>query len=384
MFFNISFDDPAIGVLAQTNLSNFSFSSSLYKLNNTAQVKITDITRLLFNKIKIGSQATITFYDANSKEEYINKMSVLSFTKDVSVGMADIISITFISSQYFKDEVSTQAHSGTVSQILYNICSKSFQYNLNWSDSDDIVRYRYQIAERYQDFMLRMLKYGVIKETPVFLYSDARGKLNFKGEYDLRKETPKYYLTLGLTDNVKQKFDISKTMIEIIVDNFTANSCSSKTSSSITSKFTTTLFKSPSVFLSEKTSINIEDKNAQTESLHEYTKDNGVKSFYASPTRTDFYGWELAPTDALAIAVRNNYNEIYNRYTLNISITSIAPDIFIPGTTVWVVLPFKPTEKSSTGVSVNCSEGIYIVQSVVYTYTNNKFNTRMVLSQIAY
>lgn len=375
MRFRIYFDEIGDGGIPEANIQSFNFVSNMFKMYAGANIVIKDIKAGLINKIKTGLGVTVEFYDTSDVEKvYSNKMAVLSFKKFMGNGIIDLIEINLISSLFFEKEVVTQAHEGSVSQIILNIFKDSLtspEYKLDIDSTSDKSRYRYQIAETYPAFIKRLFKYAYKDNGAVFLYHDSRGELKLKGVKSFIEAEPSYVASTLSNSQWGVKIDGSNRLLNLVINDYTIDTTDSVSTSSITSKFSTELFKSQDYFIEEATFNGVCSlDNAQTKRIY--------------PKRQDFYNWDITPEDAFALACRKGFEDTYMSYTVSITTNDFLLDSLAIGSVIYLILPYNPTELSSSGEMVNGGEGKYMVTRVRYNFHDGMFRTTADLVQVGF
>lgn len=375
MRFRIYFDESGDGGIPEANIQSFNFVSNIFKMYAGANLVIKDIKASLVNKIKTGMGVKVEFYDiTDSNAKYTNDMGILSFKKYMGDGIIDKIEVNLISSLFFEKEVVTQAHEGNISQILFTIFKDNLtnpEYKLDLDSTSDRSRYRYQIAETYPNFIKKISRFAYKDNGTVFLYHDPRGTLKLKSAVDFINKEPSYVASTLSTDQWGIKADGSGMLLNLPIMDYTVDTLDSASTSSLTSKFTTELFKSPDSFIEEATFTGVcSTANAQ------------VKRTY--PQRQDFYNWDISPDDAFALACRKGFEDTYMAYTISITVNDFLLDTLALGNVIYVILPYNPTELGSSGEKVNGGEGKYMVTRVRYNFHDGIIRTIADLVQVGF
>ena len=375
MRFRIYFEETGDGGIPEANIQSFNFISNLFKMYAGANLIIKDIKANIVNKIKTGAGVIVEFYDLNNTEiKYSNKMRILSFKKFMGDGVIDKIEVNLISSLFFEKEVTTQAHEGNVSQIIFNIFKDNLSnpdYVIDIDSTSDKSRYRYQIAETYPNFLKKLCKYAYKDNGTVFLYHDPRGVLKLKGVSSFLNSEPSYVASTLNMDQWGVKVDGSGMLLNLPIMDYTIDTVDSVSTSSVTSRFSTNLFKSPDSYIGEATFNGVcSSKNAQ------------VKKVY--PHKQDFYNWDITPEDAFALACRKGFEDTYMSYTLTITVNDFQLDTLALGNVLYVILPYNPTELGSSGEMVNGGEGKYMVTRVRYNFYDGMLRTIADLVQVGF
>lgn len=373
MTFAVTFEDEFLGTLPKTEISYFVFYSSIMKLYSSAKVIIKGIDSSKINKIKIGTPVNVIFYDENSDTSYTNKMKVLTFTKEETDGIVTYITLILVSSLFFNNDESTSAYEGSVSQILNTIISTSLKTTVTASNieaTEDRGRIRYRIAEESQEFIKRIMKYGIISNGPVYIYYDAKGCLNLKGINSLRKKDIAFIDVPPLVESSGVQIEQSDSIKKLLMFSHKFNINKGKQTSKVTSIFNTELFKSPNSIATKVVVAGEQDNNASVEEIY--------------PHRVDYYDWNIVPDDALGIALKTSFEDLGMFQTLIASYEGFLVDELDLGSLHCVILPYEPTEKSSTNSDVNSSEGTYMVMDVSFIYDGSIQKTEANLIQVGH
>lgn len=374
MTFYIEFKNALIGRVDPITIGSFSFLSSLFNVYAGAKLLLKDFAREHNNDIKTGMDVDIHFVEENStKKGYVVNMSVLSFTKVPGPSTTNYIDITLVSRAYFYNDTFTTAYSGTVSQIADEIYSSKFSKYYNSFDlheSKERPRIRYQLGEKYIDFIDRISKYGYVDNKPMYLYSDTIGNLNLKSISNMESSYAKYMVTPLIFHQENQKVEVGELAIPLIAMEYSFNGANRNSISEYSSIFNTSLFISPSSYSSTIIFRDTEDGNAQTEVL--------------SPSKVEYYGWNLTPDDAMGISIRKNYERTADTYTFSAVFDSFLIEEMKIGSVVYVILPFDPSARSANGTPVNAGEGKYMVSQVKLVYEKNLLRTYANMIQVSY
>lgn len=373
MTFTVTFENEFLGTLSKTDISYFVFYSSILKLYSSAKVILKGIDSSKINKIKVGTPVNIIFSDEDKDISYTNKMKVLTFAKEESEGIATYITLVLVSDLFFNSNDSTQAYEGCVSQILNTMLSTTLRDSVSNSDieaTEDRGRIRYMIAEEPQEFIKRIMKYGVISNGPVYIYYDAKGCLNLKGISSLKKKEISYIDIPPLVDTSGIQIEQSDSVKKLLMFSHKFNINKGKQTSEIKSVFNTELFKSPNSVATKVVVAGEQENNASVEASY--------------PHRVDFYDWNLAPDDALGIALKTSFEDLGMFQTLTATYNGFLVDELDLGSIHCVILPYEPTEKSSTNSDVNSSEGTYMVLDVAFIYDGSIQKTEANLIQVGY
>lgn len=364
----INFDDDYLGTFSKTEIDYFAYYCSLLKVNATCKIIIKSIDTTKLNKIKVGTPFTVIF--SNDEEYYENKMRILTFSKVESSGLVEYVKILAVSPLFFYNTESTQAYTGSVSQIINYMLKNDLKdiKNSYIETTEDRGRIRYRISEEPQEFITRLMKYGNIGGNPIYIYFDAKGYFNLKGITTLKYTTPAYISVPALVEkeNIKTELDETTPRLTMMSSSFTINNGSQV--SKISSIFNTELFKSPNDIDIAVTSKSVQESNASVESLY--------------PTRTDFYDWNICPDDAKSISFKTNFESLGMFQLLKATYGDFLIKELDLGNIHYVILPYTPTEKSANGSDVNGGEGTYMVVELTYIYENGLSKTQATLTQI--
>lgn len=369
----IEFEDSPIGVVHYTRILRLSFICSIFKVFSMANVVLNGLAKKYFNDMKSGLPVNFVFVDDNGKE-YINKMKVLSFSKlpDSEFNTSDIMEVTFISAMYFDKSSGTLVHEGSVGTIYDNIMSKFFRISVreySGISTEDIPRRRYQTGERTLDFMKRILKYGVQGNMPVYLFHDAKGVLNLRGISEMSKSIPEYTAIpalVGTSENMSQ----SSTNAYLLMWDFISEFNGRTTASRVDNIFTTSNFRFNDKVMSSYSFRSLETGNSQI--------------FDSIPSRTKFYGWNLAPNDAFAISAKESFESTANSCILKGTFKGMDVGRLGLGSTIDVQLPtYGNNAKNSKGEAANLGEGRYLITDLEFSITKDGVQTVASMMQVA-
>ena len=351
----IKFEDSTIGVIQPKDILKMSFICSIFKTFSMSKLIIRDFSKGSFNKIKNGSSVDVVFKDKD-KQEYVNKMKVLSFVKAPGVRLNDVIELTLISSIYFDNAFGTNVYDGSVGTIIENIMSKFFKTSINsykGTITDDLPRRRYQLSEKTLDFMKRILKYGVKESLPVYLFHDMYGNFNLKGLSEMMNDTPKFIAIPKAVYNDPSLYTKDESEQLVVMSDFITAFDGRNACSQISNKFVTSNFKFQDTVQTSYTYISVEDLTNQVE-----TK---------TPKKVKFFGWNLAPSDAATIAIKEAFEDTYTTCAFKgvFQITDI--DELDLGSVITIKLPYDKSEKNSKGQDSNLSEGKYLITDLEFS-----------------
>lgn len=368
----IEFEDSPIGIVSPSKVLKVSFICSIYKVYSMANLMLSGLAKQYFNDIKCGSPINFVFKDDNNT--YINKMRVLSFSKipDSQYGMSDILNVTLISAIYFDKSAGTMVHEGSVGSIYDTIMSKFFNNSVveySGTLTDDLPRRRYQTQERTLDFMKRILKYGIQGGMPVYLFHDAKGVLNLKGISEMSKSLPSYTAVPSI-NGVSPEMGLSSTNSFLTIWDFISEFDGKTTCGFINNVFTTANFRFNNKIVDSYTFKGVDTQNNQIlESI---------------PPKTKFYGWNLAPNDAMAIAAKESFEKLTNSCMFRGIFQDFDVSRLNLGSTISVQLPeFGYTARNSNGEASNLGEGRYLITDLEFLAEGNKVQTTATMMQVA-
>lgn len=370
MNFSIKFGEQTIGEISKAHVDSFSFISSIFRMYSGAKFVIKDATKTLNNCLKTGMKVTVTFF--NDTKSYENKMRVLSFNKKGSGEVVDFIEVVLVSAMYFEEVTKTMTYSGSVSSIITDVFNNVFKETnptISFCSTEDRTRRRYQLAEKTQDFLKKIIKYGIKSGLPVYLYSAPNGIMYLKGVYDMISDNPKIVASSMLASQLIQLPKNSGSLSELVFFGHSFGINTRDSFSSVKNIFCTKNFKFSTQLPDEVSYNGTEVNNSQSE--------------VSSPSKTRFFNWNYTPDDAQAIAIRDAFEETINTFTMTASFKDFLVDELTLGTCIFVILPFDPTTTNSTGSKINLGEGKYLITQVSYIYENKTFKTVASLSQIA-
>ena len=360
-------------IISSVEIHSFEFTTDIFSLYSICNLTIKDIASQTFNIIKTGMDVNVLFTDENDNT-YKNKMKVVFYTKvpGKQNSLTDYLKLILYPSFFFLSSTATRAYQGSVYNIISEIYNKYFTkyFTKDFSETSDVSRVRYQIAENSQDFMFKILKYGIIDNLPVYLYMDSRNCLNLKGIAEFIKREPLHILEPSLVEltNNEPANDRDTNKIGLLDYKFVGDI--TNTSSKIITKFTTAAFVSSRSLLDKVTLRSTENGNAQSDSL--------------SSEITNFKLWNLTPDDALTISIKENFENCARNYCVVCLCRGILIEGFQPGDTLKILLPAEPVINSSTGQVGNLGEGVYLIQKTQYIWEGNLLYTRLTLLQTKY
>ena len=368
----IEFEDSPIGIIPSNNIIRFSFNCSIYRIFSMAKLTLGGVAKKYFNEMKSGLPVNIVF-EGNGKT-YVNKMKVLSFSKvpNKQIDVSDLLEITLISAMYFDKSGGTLVHEGSVGSIYDTIMTKFFKGSIieyKGTMTDDLPRRRYQTQERTLDFMKRLLKYGVQGGMPVYLFHDAKGVLNLKGISEMSKSLPDYTAVPTLV-TTSPKLAQSSTSPYLSIWDFVSVFDGRTTSSRVDNIFTTANFRFNDKVINTYTFKGIDTLNNQIS--------DGI------PSRTKFYGWNLAPNDAYALAAKESFESTSNSCLFRGVFRGMDVDGLDLGHTLTVLLPtYDYSAKNSNGEASNLGEGRYLITDLDFTVTDDTVQTTATMMQVA-
>ena len=369
----IEFENSPIRDLPLESIDKVSFICSIFKVYSLARIRFRDTAKRYFNNIKGGIPVNFIFESGSNR--YVNKMMVLSFEKESSPGgdATDIIEMTLISSIYFDKTQNTASYDGSVGIIIETIMSEFFKNTVTkyeGTSTDDFPRRRYQTSERTLDFMKRILKYGIQGKKPVYLFTDAKGVLKLRGISEMSNSSPKCTARSVLSEKLGSVGTHNTSDKNIVMYDFHSIFNGKKACSKINSVFSVRNFRFSEGTESSYTYIGPELRNNQIET--------GV------PPKTRFYGWNLAPMDAYAIAARDSFEDTYDTCSFLATFMGFDVDNLELGGTLDIELPYNPgTTRDSSGDEANLGEGRYLITELRFEGDGNSLQTIATLVQVA-
>lgn len=370
MNFKIEFGEQSIGSLSRAQIDSFSFTASIFNLYAGAKLTLKDVTKTINNQLKTGMRCQVIFYDNN--KSYTNEMRVLSYSKVNSSNAVDYVDLILVSAMFFDDVTNTMTYTGSVSQILTKVFDNLFVDSVpkkSFVSTEDRTRRRYQLSEKTQDFVKRILKYGIRGNLPVYLYNAPDGTLYLKGVYDMISENPKIVASSISASQIIQQPEGASTLSELIFWSHTFGANTKQSSSLVNNIICTENFAFSTQLANEIECYSVEKNNAQAE--------------VETPIKTKFFNWNYTPDDAQSIAVKEAFEETVGTYYLSATFQDFIIDELTLGSTLLVILPFQPTASNNTGASVNLGEGKYLVTQLTYIYEEHQSRTIASMLQIA-
>lgn len=373
--FKIVFPESSLGEVSPAYIESFTFVTDLNKLYAGAKVVFKNFCREAFNEIKTGMKVEFTLKTTGSDEgkSYTNYMRVLSFEKvpNTETSLVDYLNVTLISSWYFVSAIQTKAYQGSIGEIVSSVFTQNFSsenFKTNFGATTDPARIRYQISEKSQDFLKRILKYGTVQNTPLYLYTDAKNTVNLKSLSDSLNGNVSSTLIPDLTETTEK--GVSKNTTDIRVSNkvrlknYKILTENQNSSSRQTTFFTVAGFVASQDVKGSVTTVNAENNNSASD--------------IATPSLVRYMDWSYTPQDAIAIATKDYYEKNLNAFSLVIETDGFALDAIPLGSLNKVILPFKGI-KTSSGHEENLGEGGYVVQHLEYIFSDNISSTKALM-----
>ena len=381
------FDDPTLNTIPENIMAGFSYTVRLESMYAVAKVSFKDLSKEFFNKIKIGQKVTVRFFDTEDSSlavaqllTYDNPMRVLKTEKNPSThdSLIDIITLELISEWYYIAKVQTSYYFGSVSTIISSVLNENFKglgYTFDCETSTDRPKSRYQIQERPQAFIERLLKKGMNNGYPMCLYTDHKSTVHLKA-YSTIINNEKFYLATVLgTDTLLNSATadfalgyIPLAEYQVIVNpTFTARQA----------VHTVSHYHSSESY--PKTTI-----------LHSFEGVeglNGKKNIQVadlSPVKSEITSWSDCPHDARAEFLSKYWHELTHTFTVTCVTPSFQVNSVQVGNVVRLELPFNPVQNSTTGEEVNFAEGGYIIDSVSYILTPSSRQTAFTMFQVRF
>lgn len=372
MNFYLDFKDSSIGTVYPKNLLAFRFDCSLFKTFSMARLQSVLMTKDIYNILKCGMPVDIVFFD--DKEKYVNEMRVLSFDKapNENRDSQNFIEIFLISSIYFDNSKGTMVHEGSVGNIIQDIMKTTFRTTVrdfSGSSTDDMPRRRYQTEERTLDFIQRILKYGYRNNMPVYFYYDAKGTLNLRGVYDLISMSPKCEAHSLYSEQIGTHELIDKAENSIRMYGFHTKYNGKSAVSKVENRFTVKNFRYMDGVIDSYTFTGAGSLSNQVQT--------GV------PPKVKFYGWNLAPTDALSIAAKDTFEETCEACQFEARFQDFPINKIKLGDTITITLPYDKTVKNSLGEKSSLGDGKYLITGLSFCYENGTYVTESHMVQVA-
>ena len=344
---------------------SFIFTEDINKLYSGAKLVLKELGSEMFEVLKTGQSVDIVLYGQNDVE-YTNHMKVMQVNR-VPVPNSALISnveVTLISSWYFEPLIETKVYRGNVGNIISEIYERKFkniELNSSFSSTSEPVRIRYQIAEKTQNFMKRLIPYGSISNYPLYLYTDSRNTLNLKGLNDFINSYVKYAYVSDYVSTIQANVaNATNTYNTIRMKGYRLNSSSQLSSSKQTTYFTTDNFVCSSDKATSSKLANAETSN----SLSKVT----------TPPTIKYTNWAMTPQDALNATTKQFYDENLDIYTLSCTLYGFAVDEAKLGGLIKVVLPKSENQSEEA----NGSAG-YVIQHVDYVWQGDQAVTNILM-----
>lgn len=341
-------------------IKSFSFVEDIDKMYTGAKLILKDVSSYILNSLKLGQEVTFVFKEIVGNLSYKNYMKILAIAPVTeNNALLNELEITLISHWYFETFIKTQKHTGSVGSIIRTICSNNQKEKVfpkyDISDTQDTIRIRYQTKEKLQDFMKRIVPFGIIDNEPVYLYSDSKGSLNLKGLSSFQKGTVKYVL---IPDSVQRLEDTSlqaiksNGMIPVRMNSFHTILALQTASSSEKQYFLTENFAGEGY--STVSYYNAESSNTKISSI--------------SPPSTRCWNWNYLPQDAFALSVWEYFQKNLGAFSIQCSLIAPTIDYFHLGAKVKVFLPSN--SNNINDILTGSSSPSYIITHIERKYSN--------------
>lgn len=344
-------------------ISSFVFTEDINRLYSGAKIVFKELGPDMFEALKVGQAVDIVLYEGETP--YKNHMRIMEVNRVTSAQSALLsnVEVTFISSWYFDSLVTTKAYKGNISVILTEIYEnqlKNSDISIDLHATSDVSRVRYQISEKTQDFMKRIIKYGSIGNTPLFLYTDSRNVLNLRSLSDFVNSYTKYAYFTEASASLSSTQGATTNYNPVKMLKYSLNNASQLAASKQTTYFTTSHFVCSTDKTTAATFSNAETSNTLTGTT--------------TPVTVKYTNWSLTPQDALNISTKAFYDENLDVFTVSCTLPGFMLQAAQLGNLIKVVLP-----KSENSTEEATGSAGYVVQHVDYTWQNSKAYTQVLL-----
>lgn len=374
MEFRIKFEGMPQTILPAA-VTTFTFTTDISSIYSTCRVVLQECLQNYFNEIRIGQAVTVTFID--NEKYYENYMAVLSYQKiPQAVGLStDQLDIRLISRFYFDQyRPATAYYEANVGSIISSILDKRFpEVKRDLASTADPAALRYQVGKRYQDFMTELLPFAAIDNLPVFLFSDHTGTLRLKGIAEAWKSdiSDATLLVTGRDTDTSSFINNNIGTNRAYMRSYRITGDGTNASSTVRSYATATVFLDP--------------HDTKDRTLFNSSETYNPQSLRPTPNSERFFGWEIAPQDAVNKATREAFERNMDMFTIDATAnTFIGGDLTVMSN-VRVIIPYHTNITRADGTPVTLGDGLYIVRGLQYTMEaprNLKF-TRISLLQVS-
>lgn len=380
--FKLSFKDQSIGVVPEALVTGFSYRVRMRSLYSVSRVTFKDVTKEIFNQLKVGQAVDIVFYDTeNSRVQYVNPMKIRAFNKVPSANteLIDSITLELISSWYYVSTVQTGYYFGSSGSIIGEVMTKNFKslgYDLEYLASSDKPKSRYQIQERPQAFMERLLKYSSLNGYPLCLYTDHKGAIRLKSIAEWLQNQQFYLATVLGTEDLLNSNTLDYALGKISLQNY--NVQVSPTFSMCKAIHTVEHYHSAESYPKETSVMSFEGTGTSA------TDKKNIQIDEFSPVKVVITPWYVDPDDARSEFLYDTWPEISQTFRVLASCSQFQIDTVEIGHLIRLELPFHPVQNPTTGEEVNFAEGGYIVDEVTYVYENGFKSTQFGMFQVRF
>lgn len=364
--FKIELPNTAPSSIPPTFVDSLVFTEDIYKLYSGAKLILKELGPETFSVFKTGQAVDITFY-LREGVSYTNHMKVMGVNR-LPVPQSALVStleVTLISSWYFESLTDTRVYRGNVGTIIsqiYDLKLKRANIASDFIATSESSRVRYQISEKTQDFMKKLIRFGSSNGFPLYLYTDSRGTLNLKSLGDFINSPVKYAYTSDYVSSVDSSVSsTTSTYNTIRMKGYKLNSLSQYATSKQTTLFTSRAFVSSTSEASYSTVSNAEISNSLSST--------------ATPQTIAYTNWAFTPQDALNSTTKDFYDRNLSLYTMNCTFDGFRLEEARLGNLVKVMLPNPPDSSTTDGFN----NAGYVVQHVDYVCKGDSVLTNATL-----
>lgn len=362
--YSIEFINDSLGKLNPTLVQVLKIKFSLFNKYVSAKLILNDIGESIFNQIKIGKQLNLNLRDSETQEIYTFKLSIINFNKIPSLNgnqYVEQIDIDLVSSWYFVNTVKTKAYNKNVVDIICDMFSTDFKdyqniFEYTSGDSKSEISTRYQINESDQKFIDKILKFGTIQNSPIYLYSDTDGKIKLHG-FNEFSNLSTYNFYPMLNSNVQDGKTV--TLKDDRLNNIPLKAYS--IGGNVSDSASNINYICQSIPFSYMSNIVVESSINSTET-------NNVQS--TNVNRTEYVYSDIldTPNDSNSKFIKYSTEKALNTFMLNGTIEGFKLKALSIGNKFKLSLPYEEVTNNATNKKVVAGDGAYIVTTSEFTY----------------
>ena len=361
----ISFTLPNAGVIIPENqVSQYTISTSMGSILPVAEFVMLSLSSDITKHVKRGAAVNITFTN-NETGDIIAVLPMSVLTTDnltnTGLGAGNLIKVSLVHRLFFKNKIknrawgTTSSNIGTIFQDVINEDFSDYTSKSYISTTQDHSNIRYQLEENSLEFLERIQKYGIIDGLPVYCYIDAKDNFYLKGIAECYRESTENVVEIipaaDMSLITHKQQNIEGNLERVLADDYRLYEDSSKSKLATRVNFSNVNFKSTNQtgILSYKIFDSFE---VSTTNVAGHSNVNIIHK-----------DWNLNPSDALAIASKEVFENNINSTSAVIDLDRVFLDKFLIGQVVKLTLIGEAyTNSSSDEVTTeNTNTGYYLI-----------------------